>query len=201
MTADPSRDWDESYADATPPPWDIGRPQPQFEAVARAGGFAGRVLDCGCGTGENALLAASFGAEVHGFDLSTRAIAKAREKAAARNLSATFEVADALELSAPSQPYDVVIDSGVFHSFDDEQRPRYVAALARVLRPGGTCYLMCFSELEPGNWGPRRVREDELRAAFAHGWSVELTRSTFDINEFQGSTEVQAWFATLTRTS
>jgi hypothetical protein len=37
----------------SPPPWDIGRPQPAFRALADAGAIQGRVLDVGCGTGAN----------------------------------------------------------------------------------------------------------------------------------------------------
>ena len=47
-------------------PWDIGRPQPAF--VAAAGRVAGRVLDAGCGTGENALFFAARGHPVTGID-------------------------------------------------------------------------------------------------------------------------------------
>jgi len=43
------------------PPWDIGRPQPAFAALARTGAFRGRILDVGCGTGEHAVLAAQLG--------------------------------------------------------------------------------------------------------------------------------------------
>jgi hypothetical protein len=32
---------------ASPPPWDIGRPQPAFLGLARAGLIRGRVLDAG----------------------------------------------------------------------------------------------------------------------------------------------------------
>ena len=198
MTADAER-WNESYRREEPPPWDIGRPQPRFAALAGTGVFRGRLLDCGCGTGEHALMAAAEGATVVGVDLSSYAIEQARRKAETRGLSVRFETGDALELAAPDEPFDVVIDSGVFHSFDDTDRPRYVASLRRQLRIGGTCYLMCFSDRQPGDWGPRRVREDELRSAFADGWDVSVEPAVFEINPFEGVTEVQAWFAVLRR--
>jgi SAM-dependent methyltransferase len=198
MTAEAER-WDESYRRDEPPPWDIGRPQPRFAALAGTGGLRGRLLDCGCGTGEHALMAAAGGADVVGIDLSAYAIEQARRKADARGLAVRFEAGDALELPTPDEPFDVVIDSGVFHSFDDTDRPRYVASLRRQLRVDGICYLMCFSEREPGDWGPRRVREEELRAAFEDGWDVSVEPAVFDINPFEGITEVQAWFATMRR--
>jgi len=61
--------WDASYHDG-PPPWDIGRPQPAIGRLASEGGFAGAVLDAGCGTGENALHVASLGLSVLGFDVA-----------------------------------------------------------------------------------------------------------------------------------
>jgi hypothetical protein len=50
--------WDASYRNG-PAPWDIGQPQPAVVRLASEGGFAGAVLDAGCGTGENALHIAS----------------------------------------------------------------------------------------------------------------------------------------------
>jgi cyclopropane fatty-acyl-phospholipid synthase-like methyltransferase len=199
MTQD-AAGWDERYSGDAPPPWDIGRPQPRFAALADTGAFRGRLLDCGCGTGEHALLAASLGADVTGIDLSPLAIEQARRKAESRGLSVWFEAADALRLSTPDEPFDVVIDSGVFHSFEDADRARYVDGLRRQLRVDGWCYLMCFSDRQPGDWGPRRVHEAELRQAFADGWDVRVEPAVFEINEFEGVTEVQAWFAALRRT-
>lgn len=194
------RDWDASYGSATPPPWDIGRPQPAFVRLADSGLLAGRVLDAGCGTGEHALLAAGRGADTVGVDMSSRAIEQARRKAAERGLSARFEVADALSLGRFGLVFDTVIDSGLFHVFDDGERGRYVTSLASLLRPGGACYLMCFSDREPGDWGPRRVREQELGTAFADGWTVTgVTADTFTINPVFGSPTVQAWLATIRR--
>jgi SAM-dependent methyltransferase len=205
MTTPPS--WDSVYApDAAPPPWDIGRPQPAFVRLADRGLLSGWLLDSGCGTGENVLLAAARGADAMGVDISPQAIARARDKTAERGLSARFEVADALQLGQLGLTFDVLIDSGVFHIFDDADRERYVASLAAVLPPGGRCYLMCFSDRQPGTVGPRRVREDELRAAFSDGWEVaSIEADTFEVNpgiEFSPGTQAavaQAWLASLVR--
>ncbi len=86
-----------------------------------------------------------------------------KQKAAERKIKATFQVQDALALADLRQQFDSAIDSGLFHTFSDEQRPKYVAGLAQVLKPGGKLFLMCFSDKEPGDIGPRRVSQAELR--------------------------------------
>jgi len=195
------RSWDDAYAMDRPPAWDIGRPQPAFLRLADRGLLAGRLLDSGCGTGEHTLLAAARGAEATGIDVSARAIELARAKAAERGSAARFETGDVLRLGDLGLTFDTVLDSGVFHVFSDEDRVRYVASLAAALRPGGHCYLMCFSDRQPGDAGPRRVSQDELRAAFGAGWAVasieaesfEVNRSVFDF------TSAQAWLAVIER--
>jgi SAM-dependent methyltransferase len=194
--------WDQSYAPgAAPPPWDIGRPQPAFARLADRGLLSGRLLDAGCGTGEHALLAAARGAEAVGVDISPLAIARAREKATERGLPARFEGADVLSLEALGMTFDTVLDSGVFHVFDDRDRARYVTSLASVLPSGGRCYLMCFSDRQPGEWGPRRVRQDELRAAFSDGWAItSIEADAFDLNPGLPTPTAQAWLADIRRT-
>ena len=195
--------WDASYAGSAPPPWDVGQPQPAFVRLAERGLLTGQVLDVGCGTGEQALLAASSGAEALGVDVSPLAVEQARGKASARGIKARFEVADALLLGDLGLSFDTIIDSGLFHVFDDESRARYVASLASVLRPGGHLYLMCFSDRQPGTFGPRRVSQDELRAAFGDGWTIiAIEADTFEINlgAFP-TTTAQAWLATIGRSS
>jgi len=200
MTTPPG--WDTVYAPgAAPPPWDIGRPQPAFLRLADRGLLSGRLLDAGCGTGEHALLAAARGAEAMGVDISPRAIAKARDKAAERGLPARFEVADVLSLEQLGMTFDTVIDSGVFHVFDDQDRARYVTSLGSVLRPDGCCYLMCFSDRKPGGYGPRRISQDELRAAFSDGWDVaSIEADTFEVNPGMPAPTAQAWLAAIRRT-
>jgi len=82
------------------PPWDIGRPQGAFRAIADAGALHGRVLDVGCGTGEHASLAASLGFDTTGIDGAPLAIEKAQAKARERGLDVRFVVGDVLELAS-----------------------------------------------------------------------------------------------------
>ena len=173
--------WDETYR-SSQPPWEIGRPQSAFVRLAEQGALIDPVLDCGCGTGENSLMAAQRGMEVVGVDFAPAAIAAARRKAAERGLNVDFAVADALELGSLGRQFRTVIDSGVFHTFSDADRPTYVENLATVVQPGGVVHLLCFSELTPGDYGPRRVTQAELREAFASGWVVErIEAERFDV--------------------
>ncbi|HSP65954.1 MAG TPA: class I SAM-dependent methyltransferase [Candidatus Deferrimicrobium sp.] len=188
--------WNSSYQGS--PPWDIGHPQPMFARLADGGKLRGQVLDAGCGTGEHALLAAMHGAEAMGVDIAELAIERARAKARERGISATFQVADVLRLDDLGRQFDVVIDSGVFHVFDDEQRPVYVESLRSAVRPGGLYYMACFSDRQPGDWGPRRVSQAELRAAFTDGWSIR----SIEAGEFEVTIDpngAQAWLATIER--
>jgi cyclopropane fatty-acyl-phospholipid synthase-like methyltransferase len=186
--------WESAYL-ATPP-WDIGRPQPAIMRLAEAGRITGSVLDIGCGTGENVLYLVERGLTVTGVDGATTAIRKARAKAKRRGLNASFEVGDALNLSVPERPFDTVIDSGLFHVFSDDERERFRASLERVIRPGGIYFLMCFSDQQPGDWGPRRVTQAEIRSVFSAGWHVDsIQPSIFDIN----GGHAQAWLASISR--
>ena len=152
----------------------------------------------GCGTGEHALLAASLGHETLGVDFAPRAIELATQKAAARGIEATFRVFDALRLPELDTLFDTVVDCGLFHVFGDEQRHRFVDGLAVVVRPGGCYHMLCFSDREPGDWGPRRITEDEVRASFSDGWTVDSIEPTaLDITIDPG--RALAWQVAVTR--
>jgi SAM-dependent methyltransferase len=190
--------WDASYHDG-PAPWDIGQPQPAIVRLASDGRFTGPVLDAGCGTGENALLVASLGLPVLGVDVADTALAIARAKAEERGIKVEFAAADALQLQRLRRRFKTVLDCGLFHTFDAEERPRYVASLASVTEHDGTLYVLCFSDEGPYT-GPHPVSEEELRAAFtpSSGWNiVVLEADCLQTRYHDGG--APAWFATINR--
>ena len=52
----------------------------------------------------------------------------------------------------------------------------YVEGLSLVLVPGGTFRMLCFSEMESGDWGPRRVTQNGIREVFSDGvFAIAIT--------------------------
>jgi SAM-dependent methyltransferase len=179
--------WDASYDDG-PAPWDIGAPQPAVVRMASEGRFAGTVLDAGCGTGDNALHVASLGLSVLGVDVAETALAIARAKADDRRIAVEFAAADAFQLELLGRSFETVLDCGLFHSFDADERPAYVTSLAEVTERDGTLYVLCFSDDGPDP-GPHPVSEDELRAAFLphSGWQVATIQPDRLSTRFHGA--------------
>jgi len=180
------------------PPWDIGRPQKEIIHLVEEGEISGKVLDVGCGTGENALYLASLDLKVWGIDGAPIAIKKAKEKAKKRGITINFLVSDALKLQLLQNKFDTIIDCGLFHVFSDEERPIFAASLSSALYHSGKYCMLCFSEHEPGSYGPRRVTQAEIRATFGKGWKINYIREAEFETAF-GPHDVKAWLSSITR--
>ncbi|MFF4041314.1 class I SAM-dependent methyltransferase [Streptomyces sp. NPDC001816] len=191
------REPDDLYA--TPPPWDIGRPQPAFLSLTRSGVIRGRVLDVGCGTGEHTLMAAALGLDATGIDLAARALGAAEEKARARGEKVRFLRHDARDLAGLGEQFAPVLDCGLFHVFAGEDRTAYTGGLRSVLRLGGRCFMLCISDRERGVWGPvHKVTRGDVEAAFADGWQIDSVEpSAIELSVAPG--HVDAWFVAVTR--
>lgn len=193
--------WDASYTDG-PAPWDFGGPQPAVVRLAAAGGFAGPVLDAGCGAGDNTLHIAALGLPVLGVDVAETALSMARAKAAERGVDAEFGTADAFQLDGLGRTFATVLDSGLFHTFDAGERDAYAASLASVTEPGATLYVLCFSDNGP-DAGPHPVSQDDLHAAFnpGTGWTIAAITPERVRTRYHDDNGAPAWLATINRIS
>lgn len=166
--------FDDAYKTRTAP-WVIDEPQPAIVELQRAGWIHSKVLDIGCGTGEHTILLTRLGYDVLGIDFSPHAVEQARASAAEKGVDARFEVADAMNLG--SDPgYQTVVDSALFHIFDDADRARYVSSLHAAVRPGGLVHVLALSDAGRG-FGPQ-VSEADIRGAFGEGWVLEALDTT-----------------------
>ena len=127
-----------------------------------------RVLDVGCGTGTLITLLKRRQPEVEvvGLDPDPKALARARRKAERAAVSIRFNqgVADALEY--PSASYDVVFSSFMFHHLEGNAKERALAEILRVLKPGGSLFMLDFEQPRSGagNWLSRLLHtHDRLK--------------------------------------
>lgn len=187
---------------ASPPPWDIGRPQQAFLDLAHGGALRGRLLDAGCGTGEHTLMAAGIGLDATGIDLAAAALQAAERKARERACTARFIRWDARRLAELPDvgEFDTVLDCGLFHVFDIDERAAYVEGLRSVLVPGGRFFMLCISDRQPEDGWSRvhRVSRGEIEASFADGWRIDsIQPATIEITTDPDG--IRAWQAALTR--
>jgi arsenite methyltransferase len=95
-----------------------------------------RVIDVACGSGATALLLArELRCATVGVDLGARAIEQARH-ATHSGERARFLLGDAEALPVPDASFDVALSECALCTFPD--KPRAIAEMARVVRPGGT---------------------------------------------------------------
>ncbi len=180
---------DRIYRDLAPEklPWNVDRP-PKFlvDLVESRRLLPCRAVDLGCGAGSYAVWLAAQGFDVTGVDISPRAVELAARRAAESGVSCRFVAADLLgEVKDLAGAFDFAYDWEALHHIFPEDRPRYVANVHRMLRPGARYLSVCFSEEDSSFGGRGKYRttplgtrlyfssEQELRALFEPMFRVE----------------------------
>jgi SAM-dependent methyltransferase len=187
----------EGIAPVATPPWDNKAPSESVITWQARGWVHGDVLDIGCGLGDNAIYLAENGHAVTGLDISPTALLTAEQRAKDAGVDVTFAVADSTKLDGYTDAFDTVIDSGLFHSLDDDGRRSYAAVVHRATRPGATLLLSCFSDSNPAgeDWRPA-VTEETLRDVLGGaGWDIEsLEPATLPGELDRAPVEMAFWY-------
>jgi SAM-dependent methyltransferase len=160
------------------PPWSIGEPQPEIQALIEAGRVHGDVLDAGCGEAATALHLAEKGFTTVGLDSSATAIKLAKEEAAKRGLTnATFDVADISDFTGYDGRFGTIIDSTLFHSMPVELREGYQQSIVRAAAPGAAYFVLVFDAAGmPADSPVNAVTQDELRDVVSKYWEIDDIR-------------------------
>jgi cyclopropane fatty-acyl-phospholipid synthase-like methyltransferase len=143
-------------------------------------------------------MAASLGLDASGVDLASNALRAAEAKARERGLTVRFLRHDARKLADLAHSFDTVLDCGLFHIFSDADRAEYVESLRSVLAPGGRYFMLGFSDQQSGDWGPHRLKREEITAAFAQGWQIDsLEPASIEVTTERDG--IRAWLLAATR--
>jgi SAM-dependent methyltransferase len=173
-------------------PWDTGITPPELiDLVKRRFPRGGRAIDIGCGTGTNAVFLARHGFQVLGIDVSRRAIALARRRAAGAGVSCDFRVGDVSRLDRipGADLFDLALDIGCFHGLSFGARRRYARGLADRTARGGIYLLYAFCPRQRG-WRRIGASPDDVGSLFADGFLVEDVKIGADT----GSGLASAWY-------
>ncbi|HUI30301.1 MAG TPA: methyltransferase domain-containing protein [Candidatus Acidoferrales bacterium] len=140
---------------------------------------SGTFLDLGTGPGTQAIELAKRGFTVTGTDISKDAVKRASK------LSDKVQfIQDDILNSKVNRQFDYVFDRGCFHVMSEENRPKYLETVSRLLKTDGLLFIKCFSDKEPDiGRGPYRFSKEMMGRIFADHFDIESIRDT----EYQGT--------------
>jgi ubiquinone/menaquinone biosynthesis C-methylase UbiE/pimeloyl-ACP methyl ester carboxylesterase len=137
-----------------------------------------QVLDVGCGTGTLAIEVqrrVGRAGHVAGIDPGTQQIARARAKAARRNLSIDFQIGVIEQLPFPDQTFDVVLSTLMMHHLPGSLKRQGLSEIARVLKPGGRLVIADF----------KRKQERQGQAARFHAGGSSMQELATMVSEVE----------------
>ncbi len=191
--------WDGAYRGGKRPGWDTGRPSSELVRAVESGKIKPcRTLELGCGLGTNAIYLAGRKFDVSALDIAPSALAGAMERAKKAGVSVRWVLADVL---APPKigPFDFIYDRGCYHGVRRGNAAGYVQTLRKLTRPGSLVLIEAGNANEARQYGPPRVKEEELRADFSPDFEfVELRESHFDTAD-PNAEGALSWFILLRR--
>ena len=142
-----------------------------------------KVIDVGCGTGDNVFWLQQHGFEATGIDYSEEAIRIANERKHGIKGTNQFDVADILAAPYRKHHYDLAFDRGCFHTFDsEEERAKVAENIHAMLTPGGH-WLSLIGNYDDGRLeiGPPKLKAAQVVDAIEPWFEIlHLEQGYFD---------------------
>lgn len=197
ISVNASNFWEERYQQGNTG-WDLGEPAPPLVRFLQSSEAPppGKTAVLGCGRGYDALLFASYGFEVVGFDFARSAIQDAlNNQQLLTNQSliikgfgnylptkAQFLERDIFRLSSEFLgQFDYVVEHTCFCAISPDQRSNYVELVESILKPDGQLFGLFFTHSRPGG-PPFGITPTEIRRYFQEKFQIvsldPVTQST-----------------------
>src|SRR3989344_955612 len=155
------KEWDEKHIKYKSAEW-IDKPAIFAKWVVSFLPKSGRLLDMGCGQGQDSRFFSELGYEVMAVDLSAQGIRFAEEKAnRGKYNNLEFKTADIVEsLPFADSEFDVVYSHLAIHYFDTETTFKIITEIKRVLKPGGVFACLVNSIHDPEYSSGEQIETD-----------------------------------------
>lgn len=182
--------WDRAHKDGETSHYS-SRPTEFAEEVIKIIQPLSKILELGCGVGNDSIAFASAGHHVLATDFSEVAIRKNAERFKG-NSNLAFET---LDMSQPfrfsDNEFDVVYSRLSLHYFNDETTRKIFSEIQRVLKPDGHLYFICKSINDPLYGKGEKIEKDmfenegHIRHFFSDEYAASLLGNNFKIEKIE----------------
>jgi len=168
---DVNRNWEKVY-ESKATPWDVEQAEDVLVKLINSNFIKPcRVLEIGCGAGNDAIFMAKKGFDVTAIDISKRAIEEAKNRAEKAGFHCKFLAEDITELKSVSGEFDFVYDRACFHFIPKEKREKYIQAVKKLLVKNGYFALIVSSEKDAVK-GPYQFSKDDIKQLFGKDFDI-----------------------------
>lgn len=169
-------EWEKIYKDKSTP-WDTNSPDNLLVKLVEKNKIKPcKVIDFGCGTGNEAIFLAKKGFSVTAIDISKNAIREAKRRAKESGVKCKFLAKDIIDIST-KEKYNFGIDRCCFHFIGAEKRSVYLKNLSSILKPDSFFILTVSSDKDTVP-GPNQFSRKEIREFFSQDFKILRIRLT-----------------------
>lgn len=157
------------------PHW-VGEPSPytrKFYKILKKEGISGKIIDLGCGEGEDARFLAEKGLDVIGIDSDQKAIENARARAKKEDISIKFKVGDAENLPYGDETFEGAVSLWALQ-FTDLKKS--INELYRILKKEGIAIITLFEKT-------KMLETGKVKQKYSESEVTSLLKSKFEIIE------------------
>jgi Methyltransferase domain len=140
------------------------------------------IFEIGFGNGYQLQRLLELGRDVYGSEICSEPLQRLVDRMGPAIAHRLF--VDDIRKVAIKKTFSTIVDRGVFHVLETEDRPRYVHSISKLLALHGKLIIKGFSAQMPDpGFGPHRISKSDLEASFLPWFTItEFSLCSFELN-------------------